>query len=89
MTQLRAFLDLYGKRSLWGGENWRKKLKMLKKKEDIEGNYQAAGLLFNQMLASVGAFFNDPQLAGVHSAMDEVRDLLIAGNYRCRVGDGS
>ena len=76
---VHAFLDLYGKRSIWGGENWRKKLTLLKKKENAEANSQVVGFLFNQVLASVGGFFNDPQLAGIRSAMDEVRDLLIAG----------
>lgn len=77
---VKAFLKLYGKKAMWGGEKWRKKLTLLKKKENAEANSQVVGFLFNQVLAGIGGFFNDPRLSDVRSSMDRVRDLLIAGN---------
>ncbi len=76
----RAFMDLYGKQLWFGSTNWRKKLTLMKTKENVEGNYQAVRLLFNQMLASVSGFFNDPALANIRTSMDQVRDLLIDKN---------
>ncbi len=77
---VRAFMDRYGKRAMWGGENWRKKLNMMKKADHVDGNYQVAGILFSQSMASVNAFFNDPAYAEVKTSFYKVRDLLMAGN---------
>ncbi len=76
---LRAFLDLYGKRALWGAANWRSKLPNLKTKKQIDGNRMAVGALFSQSLASVHTFFNEAPFAPLKASMDEVRQLLIAG----------
>jgi hypothetical protein len=75
----RAFLGLYGKRSLWGNENWRKKLPNFKQGKQVEGNKMAAGVLFSQSLSGIHSFFNEPAFASLKTAMDQVRQHLIGG----------
>jgi len=76
---MRAFLDIYGKRPLWGAANWRGKLPNLKTDKQIEGNRIAVGALFSQAQASVYTFFNEAPFAPLKASMDEIRQLLVAG----------
>lgn len=76
---LRAFLDLYGKRALWGAAKWQGKLPTLKTKKQIDGNRIAVGALFSQTQASVYTFFNEAPFAPLKASMDEIRQLLVAG----------
>lgn len=78
----RAFLRLFGKRSLWGNENWHKKLPNLKKDNQVQGNRMAVGVLFSQALASVHLFFNEQAFASLKTSMDQVRQQLIDGHIQ-------
>jgi hypothetical protein len=74
-----AFLSLYGKRAMWGGENWQKKLPNLKKTDQVEGNKMAVGVLFSQALSAIHTFFNEPAFESLKTSMDQVRKQLIDG----------
>lgn len=76
---MRAFLDIYGKRTLWGAAKWQGKLPNLKTNTQIDGNRIAVGALFSQTQASVYTFFNEAPFAPLKASMDEIRQLLIAG----------
>ncbi len=76
---VKAFLDIYGKKSLFKAADWRSKLPNMKTKNQIDINRSTAGNWFTQMLASISLFFNEPTFAPLKSSMDAVRQMLLDG----------
>ena len=77
---VKAFLDIYGKRPLFGAANWRGKIPNLKSKQQIEGNRAAVGALFSQAMAGINVFFTEDVFSPIRESMGQVRQLLLDGH---------
>jgi len=76
---VKAFLDIYGKPSVFKSADWRSKLPNMKTKDQIALNRTMVGILFSQAQTSVYVFFNEAEFKPLKDAMGQVRQMLLGG----------
>ncbi len=73
------FLSRFGAHTQPGRKAWLEQLGGPYSLPQQEGNRQAAGVLFGQVLASIDSFFNETGFARVNAAMGGIRQKLLDG----------
>lgn len=76
---VKAFLDIYGKKTLFKAADWRGKLSAFKSKNQVDVNRTLVGILFSQALSATYTFFNEDAMGGVRESMHQAMGMLQEG----------